>query len=141
MTYLASAAKMCGRPVFFFGMVMKPKLGIKRRVLFEDLEEHHPDPVVYHRFYISKRQLLGIRHISIVGQTHMGAGGSPKIIGIYGQILEMGHGSTTVHFWTVNYRSMWAAEWPKQIEFRIFLLFKWFCALCVYVTYGSNDIQ
>ena len=29
----------------------------------------------------------------------MGAGGSPKIIGIYGQILEMGHGSTTVHFW------------------------------------------
>lgn len=38
MTYLASAAKMCGRRVFFSNGE-EPKLGIHKLVLFEHLEE------------------------------------------------------------------------------------------------------
>ena len=137
MTYLASAAKMCGRRVFFFEWggtkIGDPQIGV-----VWTFRGKHPNPVVYQVYHpsIFNRQLKKVprgippflgkpKWVPVVHH------GSPIIIGHIAyswgiEILEMGQYQTTqigsmkfptyysVHFWTVNYRSLRGVEWPQK---------------------------
>lgn len=90
MTYLASAAKMCGRRFFFFGMGRNQNWG----------STNHGSPIIIGHIAHS----WGIEILEM-GQYQTTQIGSMKFPTYY-----------SVHFWTVNYRSMRGVEWPQKVD-------------------------